>query len=84
MQIGSIQSSIPPPPIQAAKAPKASPLGYIDPADANQDGVVSPAERLAYELTHPSAAAAANGASAYTPQGAAGTPSHGGLLDLRG
>jgi hypothetical protein len=68
MQIGSIQggsANLTIQQAQPAKAAKASPLAYYDPADTNQDGVVSAAEALAYSLEHPELAIlkAANAAS---------------------
>lgn len=46
---------------------KAATLSY-DPADTNQDGVVSPAELLAYELSHPTARETQS-APSYTQKG---------------
>lgn len=54
MNIGSIQSST----LNTAfSAAKASALAYHDPRDTNKDGVVSPAEDLAYSHKHPEVAA---------------------------
>ena len=55
MQIGAIQGSSAAQLLQTptTTTTKASALAYYDPADTNQDGVVSAAERLAYDLNHP-------------------------------
>jgi hypothetical protein len=49
MQVGSVQSGSGSLVIQAAKTT----FAYYDPADTNQDGVVSGAEALAYFRSHP-------------------------------
>jgi hypothetical protein len=62
---------------------------YTDPRDTNQDGIVSPAEALAYALKHPELAPAKH-TQAATPQPytAKGTldqaPRSNALLDLNG
>jgi hypothetical protein len=53
MQIGSIQSSAQTPWAQVTAPAKTSAFTTYDPADTNEDGVVSPAELLAYRLSHP-------------------------------
>ncbi|HJW72525.1 MAG TPA: hypothetical protein VJ486_06675 [Geothrix sp.] len=64
---------------------KKRPTTSYDPADINQDGVVSPAELLAYELSHPATAnrdRSRSVAPSYTQRGGlqAQTGSH--LIDL--
>ncbi len=71
-------------PAQAAPAAQARPAAFYDPADANQDGIVTPAEALAYALAHPIAEllkAARAGAATYGATGAAaqGPPATTGL-----
>jgi hypothetical protein len=44
-------------PTSSGSASSSSTSSVYDKADANQDGVVSPAEELAYNLKHPSEAA---------------------------
>lgn len=103
MAIGSIQgvAASPAPsqalqPVRAAKAgpasqasqtAQASQAAYFDPADTNQDGVVSPAEALAYALAHPElalqkAGQAGSTSAAYGENGGA-APVQSGLLDLK-
>ncbi|HJV48263.1 MAG TPA: hypothetical protein VJ549_03210 [Geothrix sp.] len=86
MQIGSIQSGTTSAALSAAKTTKVALPASYDPADTNQDGVVSPAEALAYALKHPELdllkAAGANPAQ-YTKNGTANAPAaQNGLLDL--
>ena len=53
MPIGSIQGGSTNGAIQSAQAIQASSSTTYDPADTNQDGVVSGMEALAYSLEHP-------------------------------
>jgi len=48
----------------ALAVPKASSVAYYDPADTNQDGVVSAAEEIAYTLAHPELATQTSPANA--------------------
>lgn len=71
----------------ASQAAQASQAAYYDPADTNQDGVVSPAEALAYALAHPELALlkadqTSSTSAAYGVNGSA-APVQSGLLDLR-
>lgn len=54
--LAQTDSSIPDLYAPLATTSKKRPTTSYDPADVNQDGVVSPAERLAYELSHPATA----------------------------
>ncbi len=85
MQIGSIQAGTQTAALPTAKTAKASlPVAY-DPADTNQDGVVSPAEALAYALRHPELERSKEAGAQYTKQGTASNAfsAQNGLLDLK-
>lgn len=93
MQVGSVQSAqspFPNPALQPAKASNARARAvYTDPRDTNQDGIVSPAEALAYALKHPELAPAKHAqAAAPQPYTAKGTvnqsPRPNVFLDLNG
>ena len=69
MQIGGVQNSSS---ILASQTASLLKAASYDPADTNQDGVVSPAEALAYSLKHPQAAQASANATpvnAYSQSG---------------
>lgn len=57
-------------PTAQVDAPTRRPSAFLDPRDRNQDGVVSPAERMAYAQTHPAEDLLRPSASSrYTRQG---------------
>jgi len=69
MQIGGVQSSSS---ILASQTASLLKAASYDPADTNQDGIVSAAEALAYSLKHPEAAQASANATpvnAYSQRG---------------
>lgn len=89
MAVGSIQGVAAP--VSAVPSPtqtKSKVTTAYDPADTNQDGVVSPEEAVAYALAHPEVAlqkALLSSQAAYSANGAATPSAQGsqGLLDLR-
>lgn len=81
----SIKSNNPNPYAPPAATSKKMPITSYDPADINQDGVVSPAELLAYELSHPATASldrSRSAAPSYTQRGGLETQTGSILFDL--